>query len=105
MEVTIYDDKSFTLVLKTSPASILLKKAAGVEKGAPKGQQKVGSITTAQVRPGGDSGRLWGQSRGDTEQNGGLKRGGRKWAASPSSRRSAPLLLRPRGDTGGRKGA
>ena len=50
-EITIYEDRSFTFVLKTPPASALLKKAAGVEKGAAdplKG--KVGKVTKAQVR-------------------------------------------------------
>src|SRR5947207_7402659 len=50
-EITVYEDRSFTFVLKTPPASDLLKKAAGIEKG---GQQqkkeKVGSVTEAQLR-------------------------------------------------------
>ena len=51
VEVTIYGDKSFTFVLKTPPAAVLLKKEAGVEKGsgAPN-KTKVGSITQAQIR-------------------------------------------------------
>jgi large subunit ribosomal protein L11 len=51
VEVTIYGDKSFTFVLKTPPAAVLLKKEAGVEKGsgAPN-KTKVGSVTQAQVR-------------------------------------------------------
>lgn len=50
-QITIYEDRSFTFILKTPPASALLKKAAGVEKGAAdplKG--KVGKVTKAQVR-------------------------------------------------------
>ncbi len=50
-EITIYEDRSFTFILKTPPASDLLRKAAGVEKGsgtAPK--TKVGKITRAQLR-------------------------------------------------------
>ena len=50
-EISIYTDGSFTFILKTPPASILLKKAAGVEKGsslAPR--EKVGKVTRAQVR-------------------------------------------------------
>lgn len=44
-------DKSFTFVLKTPPASFLLKQAAGVAKGAAAGSQKaVGSVTAQQVR-------------------------------------------------------
>lgn len=50
-EITIYEDRTFDFVLKTSPASALLKKAAGVEKGsASPAKQKVGKITKAQVR-------------------------------------------------------
>jgi large subunit ribosomal protein L11 len=50
-EITIYEDRSFTFVLKTPPASVLLAKAAGVEKGSgdPK-TKKVGQITRAQLR-------------------------------------------------------
>lgn len=51
VEVTIYADKSFTFILKTPPAAILLKKEAGVEKGsAQPNRDKVGSVTKAQVR-------------------------------------------------------
>lgn len=51
VEVTIYADKSFTFILKTPPAAVLLKKEAGVEKGsgAPN-RTKVASVTSAQVR-------------------------------------------------------
>ena len=51
VEVTIYADKSFTFILKTPPAAVLLKKEAGVEKGsgAPN-KNKVGSVTQAQIR-------------------------------------------------------
>ena len=49
--VTIYADRSYSFITKTPPASVLLKKAAGVEKGAadPK-RAKVGTVTRAQVR-------------------------------------------------------
>ncbi len=49
--ITVYADRSFTFVIKTPPAAVLLKRAAGVEKGAadPK-RNKVGSVTRAQVR-------------------------------------------------------
>jgi large subunit ribosomal protein L11 len=49
--ITVYADRSFTFITKTPPASVLLKKAAGVDKGAadPK-RGKVGSVTEAQVR-------------------------------------------------------
>lgn len=51
VEITVYDDKSFTFVLKTPPASVLLLKAAGVDKGSkdPK-REKVGKITIEQLR-------------------------------------------------------
>jgi large subunit ribosomal protein L11 len=50
-EITIYEDRTFDFVLKTSPASALLKKAAGIEKGsASPAKQKVGKVTKAQVR-------------------------------------------------------
>lgn len=50
-EISIYDDRTFSFILKTSPASALLRKAAGVEKGAAdplKG--KVGKVTREDVR-------------------------------------------------------
>jgi large subunit ribosomal protein L11 len=49
--ITVYADRSFTFVTKTPPAAVLLKRAAGVEKGSndPK-RNKVGSVTRAQVR-------------------------------------------------------
>jgi large subunit ribosomal protein L11 len=50
-QITIYHDGSFTFVLKSPPASILLKKAAGVEKGSSvPNREKVGKVTRAQVR-------------------------------------------------------
>src|SRR5215471_7811733 len=51
VEVTIYADKSFTFILKTPPAAILLKKEAGIEKGSGQpNRNKVGRVTKAQVR-------------------------------------------------------
>ncbi|MBX6754786.1 50S ribosomal protein L11 [Thermorudis peleae] len=49
--VTVYEDRSFTFVLKTPPAADLLRRAAGIEKGAadPK-RQKVGRVTREQIR-------------------------------------------------------
>jgi len=48
--ITVYADRSFSFVLKTPPASILLLKAAKVEKGASMtGKEKVGSVTRRQV--------------------------------------------------------
>jgi large subunit ribosomal protein L11 len=50
-EITIYEDRSFTFITKTPPVTDLLKKAAGVEKGAAvPNKNKVGSISRAQLR-------------------------------------------------------
>jgi large subunit ribosomal protein L11 len=50
-QITIYEDRSFTFVLKTPPASALLRKAAGVEKGAANPlKDKVGKVSKAVVR-------------------------------------------------------
>jgi len=51
VEITVFADRSFTFITKTPPASVLLKKAAGLEKasGEPN-REKVGSVTTAQLR-------------------------------------------------------
>jgi len=49
--ITIYGDKSFTFIVKTPPASILLKQAAGVPSGSKEANKtKVGKITQAQLR-------------------------------------------------------
>ncbi|HYD46878.1 MAG TPA: 50S ribosomal protein L11 [Terriglobales bacterium] len=49
--ITVYADRSFTFVLKTPPAAILLKRAAGIEKGSGQpNKNKVGTVTKAQVR-------------------------------------------------------
>ncbi len=50
-EITVYTDGSFTFVLKSSPASVLLRKAAGIEKGSETpNRTKVGKVTKAQIR-------------------------------------------------------
>ncbi len=50
-QITVFEDRSFTFILKTPPAADLLRKAAGVEKGAATpGRDKAGSVTKAQVR-------------------------------------------------------
>lgn len=50
-EISIYTDGSFTFILKTPPAAVLLKKAAGVEKGSSLAPRDiVGEVTRAQVR-------------------------------------------------------
>jgi large subunit ribosomal protein L11 len=49
--ITVYDDRSFTFITKTPPASDLLKKAAGIKKGASNPlKEKVGSITKQQLK-------------------------------------------------------
>jgi large subunit ribosomal protein L11 len=51
VEITIYEDRTFSFVLKTPPAAVLLRKAAGVDKGSAEPHRvKVGSVTRAQVR-------------------------------------------------------
>ena len=51
VEITIYEDRSFSFITKTPPAPELIKKAAGVAKGSSTPHtEKVGSITAAQVR-------------------------------------------------------
>lgn len=49
--VTIYHDRSFTFVVKTPPASVLLKRAAGIAKASATAEkEKIGSVTRAQLR-------------------------------------------------------
>ena len=49
-EITIYEDRSFDFILKTPPAAVLIRKAAGLEKAANNpGSETAGSITEAQV--------------------------------------------------------
>ncbi|NNM51394.1 MAG: 50S ribosomal protein L11 [Pseudomonadales bacterium] len=48
--ITVYSDRSFTFVLKTPPASVLLKKTLGLKSGSPRpNSQKVGKVTRAQL--------------------------------------------------------
>lgn len=50
VEITVYEDRSFTFVLKTPPTSVLLREAAGLDKGAlTPGREEVGSISEAQL--------------------------------------------------------
>jgi large subunit ribosomal protein L11 len=50
VEITVYEDRSFTFITKTPPAAELIKKAAGVAKGSPTPHTvKVASLTKAQV--------------------------------------------------------
>lgn len=50
-EISVYDDRSFTFVIKTPPVSALIKKALKVERGSQTpNKQKIGTITSAQVR-------------------------------------------------------
>jgi large subunit ribosomal protein L11 len=51
VDITVYEDRSFTFVLKTPPASDLLKRAAGIEKGSgAQRREKVGQISRDQLR-------------------------------------------------------
>jgi len=51
VEITVYEDRTYTFILKTPPASELIKKAAGIPKGSGKAlTEKVGKITREQVR-------------------------------------------------------
>ena len=51
VEISVFEDRSFTFILKTPPASVLIKKAAGIEKGAGEpNKQKVGTITQDQLK-------------------------------------------------------
>jgi large subunit ribosomal protein L11 len=50
VDITIYEDRSFSFVLKTSPTPVLLRQAAGLDKGAAlTGREQVGTITDAQL--------------------------------------------------------
>jgi large subunit ribosomal protein L11 len=50
-QITIYEDRSFTFVLKTPPAADLLRKAAGIEKGSgTTGRETAGRVTRSQIR-------------------------------------------------------
>ena len=51
VEITVYGDRSFTFITKTPPAAVLLKKAAGLDRGSPtQKRQKVGQVTRDQLR-------------------------------------------------------
>jgi large subunit ribosomal protein L11 len=51
VEISIFEDRTFTFILKTPPAAVLIKKAANVEKGSGEpNRNKVGSVTKAQIR-------------------------------------------------------
>ena len=51
VEISVFEDRSFTFILKTPPASVLIKKAAKIEKGSGEpNKTKVGSITRAQLK-------------------------------------------------------
>src|SRR4030042_899761 len=48
--ITVYNDRSYTFIIKTPPASVLIKKALKIEKGSPEpNKQKVGAITRSQL--------------------------------------------------------
>lgn len=51
VEISIYEDRSFTFILKTPPASVLIAKAAGIQKGSSQpNSQEVGSISLKQLQ-------------------------------------------------------
>ena len=51
VEITVYEDRSFTFITKTPPAAVLIKEAAGIEKGSGEpNRDKVASLTMDQVR-------------------------------------------------------
>jgi large subunit ribosomal protein L11 len=51
VEVTVYEDRSFTFITKTPPAAVLIKQAISLEKGSPEPhREKVGTLTRAQLR-------------------------------------------------------
>jgi large subunit ribosomal protein L11 len=51
VEITVFEDRSFTFITKTPPAAVLIKEAAGIEKGSGEpNREKVASLTMAQVR-------------------------------------------------------
>ncbi|TMI82664.1 MAG: 50S ribosomal protein L11 [Bacillati bacterium ANGP1] len=51
VEITVFADRTFTFVTKTPPASVLLKKAAGIEKGSGEpNKKKLGKVTRSQIR-------------------------------------------------------
>jgi large subunit ribosomal protein L11 len=51
VEITVYEDRSFSFITKTPPAAVLLRQKAGVEKGSSEpNREKVGSVTRDQVR-------------------------------------------------------
>jgi len=50
VEITVYEDRSYSFIVKTSPAAEMIKKAAGIKKGSGKPlTEKIGSITEAQL--------------------------------------------------------
>ncbi len=51
VEITVYEDRSFTFITKTPPAAVLIKEALGLDKGSPEpNRNKVGRLTRDQVR-------------------------------------------------------
>jgi large subunit ribosomal protein L11 len=51
VEITVFEDRSFTYVLKTAPAAVLIRQAAGIAKGSPSPRkEKVGKISQDQLR-------------------------------------------------------
>ena len=68
VEITVYEDRSFTFITKTPPAAVLIKQAAGVEKGSGEpNREKVGAISRAQARQIAET-KLQDLNAGDLDQ-------------------------------------
>ena len=94
--ITVYSDRSFTFIMKTPPASVLIRKALGIEKGSgTPNTAKVGKITPQaargdredqDARPDGGRSRCGrAHDRGQRPQHGRRRGGGLTWLPSPSA--------------------
>ncbi len=68
VEITVFEDRSFTFIMKTPPAAVLIKQAAGIEKGSGEpNREKVGRITRDQAREIAET-KLQDLNAGDLDQ-------------------------------------
>ena len=68
VEITVFEDRSFTFIMKTPPAAVLIKQAAGIEKGSGEpNREKVGRITRDQARDIAEA-KLQDLNAGDLDQ-------------------------------------
>ena len=68
VEITVFEDRSFTFIMKTPPAAVLIKQAAGIEKGSGEpNREKVGRITRDQARDIAET-KLQDLNAGDLDQ-------------------------------------